>query len=123
MVYVDEETMDIEMTRGDTAELQVECLIEDLIYVPQEGDVVTFAAKHQTKTGDKYKEYEDPEPVCKIIIPNETMILEIQPSDTRQLAFGKYDYQVDIEFANGKVNTFIDAILDITKEVHKDGNQ
>lgn len=122
MVYVDEETMDITMTRGDTAELQIECLIDDTPYVPQEGDVVTFAVKHQDQEGDKYKEYTDPDPVCQITIPNDTMILEIQPDDTRPLGFGKYDYQVDVEFADGKVNTFIEATLKITKEVHKDGN-
>ena len=122
MVFVDEETMDITMTRGDTCEVQVECVIDELIYVPQEGDVVTFAVRHQTKKGEKYKEYEDPEPVCQIIVPNETLILEVRPEDTRPLEFGKYDYQVDIEFANGKVSTFIDAVLEITKEVHKDGN-
>ena len=122
MVFVNEETMAITMTRGDTAELQIGCLIDDTEYVPQEGDVVTFAVKHQTQKGDKYKEYEDQTAVCQITVPNDTLILEIQPSDTRPLEFGTYDYQVDIEFADGKVNTFIESTLKITKEVHKDGN-
>ena len=120
MVFVDEETMDITMTRGDTGEFQVECLIEDTPYIPQEGDVVTFAVKHQDQKGNKYKEYT--EPVCQITIPNDTMLLEIRPEDTRPLSFGMYDYQVDIQFADSKVNTFIEATIKITKEVHKDGN-
>ena len=122
MVFVDE-NMNITMTRGDTGEFIVECLLDDeTIYTPQEGDVVTFAVKHKDMRGDSYRDYVDPDPLCEIIIPNDSMILEIRPEDTRPLGFGKYDYQVDIEFANGKVSTFIDATLKITKEVHKDGN-
>lgn len=52
-------------------------------------------------------------------IPIDTMKLAIKPEDTKNLAFGKYVYDIELTKANGEVDTFITkAVFKITEEVH-----
>ena len=88
----------ITMTRGDTVRIQVAIDIDGEEYTPQEGDVVRFAAK---------KAWTDDEPCILITIPNDTLVLTIEPNDTKQLEFGAYNYDLQITFANGDVATFV----------------
>lgn len=88
----------ITMTRGDTVRIQVAIDIDGEEYTPQEGDVVRFAAK---------KAWTDEEPCILITIPNDTLILTIEPNDTKELEFGAYNYDLQITFANGDVATFV----------------
>lgn len=88
----------ITMTRGDTVRIQVAIDIDGEEYTPQEGDVVRFAAK---------KAWTDEEPCILITIPNDTLVLTIEPNDTKQLEFGAYNYDLQITFANGDVATFV----------------
>lgn len=60
--------------------------------------MVRFAAK---------KAWADAEPCILITIPNDTLILTIEPNDTKQLEFGAYNYDLQITFANGDVATFV----------------
>lgn len=89
----------ITMTRGDTCRIKI-TLNDDNgdEYIPQEGDVIRFAAK---------KEYTDSVPVVSIEVPIDTMVLEIKPTDTKHLPFGNYVYDLQITFADGTVNTFV----------------
>lgn len=98
------------LTRGDTARMTVEILdSEGQTYTPQEGDVVRFAVKRR---------YSDSTTVIKKTIPSNTLVLEIEPSDTEKLAFADYVYDIEITYANGDVDTFIaEQILRITPEV------
>lgn len=41
------------------------------------------------------------------MIPTSTMILHLDPEDTKDLGFGEYVYDVELTFANGDVDTFI----------------
>lgn len=98
------------MTRGDTCRIRIS-LTDDSgeEYIPQEGDVIRFAAK---------KNYSDPEPAIFKVIPHNTMTLEIAPEDTKPLAFGNYVYDIQITFADGTVNTFVTkSQLKIEEEV------
>ena len=88
----------ITMTRGDTVRIQVAIDIDGKEYTPQEGDVVRFAAK---------KAWTDDEPCVYVDIPNDTLVLTINPEDTKQLEFGAYNYDLQITFANGDVATFV----------------
>lgn len=88
----------ITMTRGDTVRIQVAIDIDGEEYTPQEGDVVRFAAK---------KAWTDEEPCILITIPNDTLILTIEPNNTKELEFGAYNYDLQITFANGDVATFV----------------
>lgn len=67
-------------------------------YTPAEGDAVRFAAK---------KAWTDEEPCILIDIPTDTLVLTINPEDTKQLEFGAYNYDLQITFANGDVATFV----------------
>ncbi len=98
------------MTRGDTANIQLNLTDSNGgAYVPNDGDVIRFAAK---------KAYTDENVAFSIIVPNDTLILKIEPRHTKNLDFGKYVYDIQITYANGDVNTFITKqTLQIEEEV------
>lgn len=109
---------EIKLTRGDTMRLKVVIKKDGVEYTPQEGDVVRFALEHDTlnSTGT---EYTDPEPLILKGVPIDTMILMLNPADTKDLGFGRYVYDLEITFADGTVDTFITAMpFNLTEEVH-----
>lgn len=101
----------IKITRGDSAYFTVGMVAKKsrIPYEPQTGDVVRFAVK---------KDYEDETVLIRKTIPNDTLLLHLVPSDTKDLPFGDYVYDVELTKANGDVDTFIDKkIFKITEEV------
>lgn len=117
----------IKMTRGDTLRCRVTpyTLIRDehgeVIgkedYTPVEGDVIRFAVKHtDMKSG---KQYKDEQPIILKTVPNNTLLLELEPIDTKSLDFGTYVYDMEITYNDGSVYTFIDTKdFVLTPEVH-----
>lgn len=100
----------IELTRGDSLFLNVGLTNQDgTPYVPAEGDHVRFALK---------KKYTDLECLILKQIPTETMVLELEPSDTKNLQFSSYDFDIELTDANDHVSTPILGTLKLTKEVH-----
>lgn len=101
----------IEMTRGDT--LRVYLTLKDCNgdeYVPEAGDSIRFAMK---------KRYNDATPLILKQIPTDTLVLELAPADTKPLSYAEYVYDIEMTYANGDVDTFIDrAKFKITEEVH-----
>lgn len=98
-------------TRGDTIKLHVELYdSEEHEYIPQEGDRIRFAMK---------VDYNDAVPVLEKEIPIDTQILKIEPEDTKHLPQpSQYVYDIQITYANGDVDTFIDrAKFKLTEEV------
>ena len=90
----------ITLTRGDT--------FSALITI--NGDRIRFAMKN---------DYNDETPLLIKEIPIDTMILTLNPEDTKHLPFGKYVYDIELTKATGEVDTFITkAILKLTEEVH-----
>ena len=122
MYTVDQEENAITLTRGDTLRLQVVILKNGEVYSPEQGDSVRFALKHNKFTNkDRYgtNEFYDEETLVVKPIPIDTMVLQLDPADTKPLGFGNYKYDIEITFADGTVDTFIaNASFKLTPEVH-----
>jgi hypothetical protein len=89
----------IELTRGDTAYLNVE-ITDDTgkaEYAMQPGDTLTLSVK---------KQYTDAKPCIQKII-TDGKLFHIEPSDTSGLEFGKYKYDVQLTTESGDVFTVI----------------
>lgn len=106
----------ITLTRGDTLLAQLSIEYDGEPYVPMEGDSLRIAVKHQ-ELNDARTDYRDKEPLIKKNIPVGTLLMRLDPEDTKPLGFGKYAYDVEITFASGRVDTFIFGTLTLTKEV------
>lgn len=102
----------IYLTRGDTFRKPVEALLpesETEMYDPIEGDSIRFAMK---------RSYEDVKPILVKDIPVDTMVLTLDPEDTKDLPFGKYFFDIQLTYANGDIDTFITkGRLHLTEEV------
>lgn len=108
----------ITLTRGDTLRVKIDLSKDGESYVPVEGDVIRFALKNTNKTPDGTA-YVDTDPLILKTIPIDTMILELEPSDTKDLGFKEYVYDMEITFVDGTVDTFITASSFILEpEVH-----
>lgn len=108
----------IVLTRGDTMSLKVNILKDGETYTPEAGDAVRFALKHNKVKADR-TDYTDPEPLILKDIPTDTLILTLDPEDTKDLAFDTYVYDIELTFADGAVDTFIaKAKFKLTEEVH-----
>lgn len=103
----------ITLTRGDTFKAQISITDKDgNPYELQEGDTVRFAMK---------KSYNDADEDVLIVknIPTDTLILTLNPEDTKELPFGSYVYDIQLTSAVGEVDTFITkASLTLTEEVY-----
>jgi hypothetical protein len=88
----------IRLTRGDSFAAEIWIKRNDEYYTPVEGDVITFSMK---------KTYLDGQPLITKVIPNDSMQLVLDPSDTASLPFGEYVYDIDIIFVDGSKDTFI----------------
>ena len=98
----------ITLTRGDTLIAAISMTKDGESYTPVDGDVVRFAMKEK---------YSDAEVLITKTIPNDTLVLRLEPADTKPLAFGSYVYDIQITFADGTVDTFITGTLTLTEEV------
>jgi hypothetical protein len=83
----------ITLTRGDTLRIKINITLNDEEYIPVEGDSIRFALKHSTLNAKK-TDYQDTEPLILKTVPINTMILELEPSDTKNLDFGSYVYDM-----------------------------
>lgn len=101
----------ISLTRGDSFMATVSITDRDeKPYIPKEGDVVRFAMKTS---------YNDLDPILVKNVSIDTMKLIFDPEDTKNLAFGKYVYDIELTKSSGEVDTFITkATIKITEEVH-----
>lgn len=106
---VNPSTKEISLTRGDSLILNFTITKNEEEYVPVQGDAVRFALK-QTIPDDEPLILKDAD------ITNQT--IELLPSDTKQLAFGTYVYDIQLTTVDGYVDTFIGpATFRITEEV------
>lgn len=111
----------ITLTRGDTLTLTVGILQEVApippateptweTYVPQEGDVIRFAVSKGYKTEPSY------ELAFSKVVPNDTLRITCSSTETA-LDYRTYNYDYEITFADGTVDTFLSGKLTITGEV------
>lgn len=106
----------ITMTRGDTLRVKVNMMMDDREYTPGEYDEIRFAAKRNKYNSDKTDYYDD-EPLIMVTIPNDTLILQLDPEDTKDLWFGTFVYDIQLTMEDGTVDTFISGKLVLTEEV------
>lgn len=100
----------ISLTRGDSLVLSVNVNAGLEPYDVQEGDVIRFAMKSSINSD---------EVLIRKNIDLETMTLTLQPSDTKNLPFGNYVYDIELTTADGFVDTFIGpATFTLTGEVY-----
>ena len=110
----------ITLTRGDTLTLTVTPLHEvDPVppattptiepYTPQEGDVIRFAVSKGFKQETGY------ELMLEKVVPNDTFTFTATSEET-SIGYGTYNYDVEITFADGTVDTFLKGKLTITGE-------
>ncbi len=101
----------ISLTRGDSCTIQVGITDDNGdAYTPKDGDTIRFAVK---------KTVADTNPLILKTIPLDTMILKLEPNDTKPLEFRTYVYDIELTTSEGDTYTFITkSSLIITEEVH-----
>lgn len=100
----------ISLTRGDSLVLGVNVFADQDTYTPVTGDRIRFALKSNINSDDVL--------ILKDVDIN-TMTLTIEPSDTKELPFGGYVYDIELTTKDGFVDTFIGpAQFNITGEVY-----
>lgn len=113
MLYLESDGV-IKLTRGDTARFTV--VVDEVdadgnvvgVYQFDPDDKIIFGVKRNLKE-DRYY-------LKKVVIGENQIVIE--PSDTKDLQFGKYKYDVQLEKANGDVYTITDtSTFEILTEV------
>ena len=102
---------DITLTRGDTLLLQIKIIKQGNPYTPKEGESIRFAMKSK---------YTDPDQKVVLVknIPINTLVLELEPEDTKHLPMtSRYVYDIQFTDIDGRVDTFIKGTLTIEEEV------
>lgn len=108
MLSIDK-NQNIELTRGDTGLFTITLTDQTgNTYTPQTGDTIRFAMSQSYGK----------EVLINKPIPINTLTLELEPSDTKSLNFGKYVYDIELTDYQGRVSTVIMGTLTLTKEVH-----
>lgn len=99
----------IYLTRGDTAYLSVKCVYPDgELYKFAEGDTLTLSVKTTTDEKEDYK-------IHKVIsADNEAFV--IVPDDTKDLEYGKYKYDIQLNTHLGEVFTIVGPATFYLKE-------
>ena len=88
----------ISITRGDTAYLTVDILDDaGVAYQMQPGDKLTMTVKQN---------FTDVEPCLQKIIEGDNQF-HIEPIDTKNMEFGKYKYDIQLNTAEGDVFTIV----------------
>ena len=100
----------ISLTRGDTLKILIDISNPDgTAYVPIQGDSIRFAMK---------KDYKKEELILEKTIPTDTLLLQLDPGDTKNLPQpSEYVYDIQLTHANFDVDTFISGKFKLTEEV------
>ena len=99
MLYIDERTNKISLTRGDTAYLEIN-IVDELVggeYVMEENDILTLSVKKTVKDQE----------ILLQNISKGSNTFHIEPEDTKGFDFSSYQYDVQLTKANGDVFTVI----------------
>lgn len=97
---------DIQITRGDSGYFNIDITLQDgTKYVRQEGDKLVFTVKRSYNSEYEYIQKEIPE-----------LALEITCTDTQELDYGNYWYDIQLTTADGAVYTVIGPARFIMRE-------
>lgn len=90
----------IYLTRGDTLNLDLDVnFIDGSPYVPREGDKCWFSVKKTYNSDEEYLIHKE--------FDLATMSLFLESTDTKTLAYGRYKYDIQMNLANGVVDTVV----------------
>lgn len=107
----------VKLTRGDTLLLRVELTVDGAAYVPEPGDSIRFALRRDDMDIKKTA-FRDSSTLIVKDIPTDTLLLRLNPEDTKALPFGEYVYDIQLTRDDGFVNTFIaDSRFELLREV------
>ena len=107
MIEIDS-NYNIKLTRGDTGKIKINLTDADgKEYIPQNGDSLRFAMARSY----------DGRVIVKKSIAMDTLLLTIDPADTKKLSFGQYVYDIQFTSASGDVSTIAMGSFHVTKEV------
>ena len=102
----------ISLIRGDSLILNIEIKVGDYDYDIQNTDIIMFVLRDGELFKDK-TDYVVKKPVIVKMIPNDKLILQLDPEDTAQLSFGRYVYDIKLITEEDEVDTFISDTFDI----------
>lgn len=111
-----DDNFNIKLVRGDTAVFDVPLVSVDdegheTPYTPQEGEKLRFAlSKKEGATREEVLILKE--------IPISTLVLRLDPEDTKPIAFGKYKYDIEFTDIMGAVTTVLKAEFEVAKEVY-----
>ena len=109
MLIIDS-SYNISLTRGDTGIFTIELVDETgEPYTPGPGDSLRFAMD---------KKYGVSDPIIEKNIPIDTLTLQIDPEDTKDLDFGTYVYDLELTDSLARVSTILLAKFMVTQEVY-----
>ena len=101
----------IYLTRGDTGIFTISLVDGDgNPYTPEPTDTIRFAMAKKFGAGSDV--------LVNKQFPADTLTLEIDPQDTKNLAFGDYVYDIELTDGDGHVSTVIIAKVKLTNEVY-----
>lgn len=100
----------ISLTRGDSLQIQLALTKGGEAYTPASGDVIHFYA------ANTFKDRPDYELIIGKVIDNSTLILQLNPEDTADIALDKMYYDFEMTYADGSVDTFQQGIFYLTGE-------
>lgn len=109
MYSIDQKTNNITLVRGDYFACSISMIKGDEPFVPTDG-TLRFAVK---------RKYTDDDAKVLIVkqVPLDTMLLELESADTKDLRFGEYVYDIEYTDPQGRPDTFIRAKLILAEEV------
>ena len=109
MFEIDEKTKNIRITRGDSGLAESELYMDDVLYEMQEGDRIQLGVK---------ADYDDETCIFVKETTSNPAVFEFVPSDTKDLEFGTYYYDVQFVAANGFTVTYLEKKkFKVTEEV------
>ena len=100
----------ITLTQGDSLTLTVTIKQGQNTFTPSEGDVVRFALAKKFKGEYGYDK------LLEKVIPNDTLQFTLTSVDTEKLPIGVYNYDIELTYADGNVDTFITSTFEIVGE-------
>lgn len=109
MAYSIDSSNNITLVRGDYLAITINMVKDGSAFTPETGSL-RFAVKKRYKDSDENV-------LINVSIPLDTRLLELESDDTKELAFGKYVYDIEYTDANDHPDTFIRGQFELIEEV------
>lgn len=111
MAYsIDAKTNNITLVRGDYFPCNIVMTKDGEPFIPESGSLRFALKKRYTDTDDKV--------LILKPIPIDTLLLELESEDTKELKFGDYVYDIEYQDDEGRPDTFIRAKFILAEEVY-----